>query len=265
MARTSKTQLRAVNQSVMRFKPNTDKLKAELKDKRHFRGVAYNGGLMFPTLTAGGRTITGAVVVDLASFRIPSENRPVLDGHDESTDGLIGRTVSVKIDQGSIVVNGFLYPKKFRAQKILSANDAGKSWQLSIGADNFVYEEVPAGRPVWVNSQRFNGPLTVLRNGYLTDISFVEIGGDGTTWATIDAHRKTNPARPTSGDVASSKQLARLTVDSIVTASMAEDRRIAAIRFLSKGDHKLESVAIERGWTVDEFDMKAMAYGITGR
>ena len=214
---------------------------------------------MFPSLTIGGRENTGPVVIDLISLKIPSENRPVLDNHDSSTDGLIGRTVSVKKTGNQIEVAGFIYPKNVRAQKILSANDAGKSWQLSIGADNFVAQQVPTGQTVLVNGQTFDGPLTVIYNAWLTDISFVDEGGDNSTWATIQARRK--EADRLNGGFLSPSDLGKR----IAAAFIREQRRINFICQNSDGNKELEDVAIERGWTFESFDMKAMAYRLTGR
>ncbi|MEI8017502.1 MAG: hypothetical protein WCH39_04835 [Schlesneria sp.] len=185
--------LRAARQSrgVVCFRSPDVKLAAQVANSvnRAFEGVAYNGGLMYPTLVVGRETITGPVVVDLDSVVIPSQQRPVLDDHDDSTDGLIGRTTSLSIDQYQLNVKGVIYTKKTRAQKILSANDGGHDWQLSVGMDNFTIQRVPANQTVAVNQQTFKGPLTVLRGAYFTDLSFVAIGGDDSTWAKIAAKR----------------------------------------------------------------------------
>jgi hypothetical protein len=177
--------------AVVCFRSDAIKLAAYVAGaaNRSFEGVAYNGGLMFPTLTVGRETITGPVVVDLDSVRIPSQKRPVLDEHDDSTDGLIGSTTSVVREGNTLAVKGVIYSQKDRAKKILSATDAGHSWQLSVGMDDFRIERVPTGTTVRINGQDFPGPLTVLRNAYFTDVSFVTVGGDDTTWARIAAKR----------------------------------------------------------------------------
>jgi hypothetical protein len=179
------------SRGVVCFRSDSVKLAAQMAGdaNRAFEGVAYNGGLMYPTLIVGRETITGPVVVDLDTVVIPSQQRPVLDDHDDSTDGLIGRTTSLTIDQYQLNVKGVIYTKKFRAQKILSANDGGHSWQLSVGMDNFTIQRVPADQTVMVNQQTFKGPLTVLRGAYFTDLSFVAVGGDDSTWAKIAAKR----------------------------------------------------------------------------
>ena len=151
-----------------------------------FDGCAYTGGVMFPTcddVPAGT-----PIVVDLDSIVIPSPVRPVLDDHDQSTDGVIGETSQLKVENYTLPVKGVLYPQKPRTKdKILSAKR--HRWQLSIGLDNYRVEHIAAGRSVSVNQRVFHGPVAVIRNGYLTDLSFVAVGGDDLTWAKIAAGR----------------------------------------------------------------------------
>ena len=190
---------RSKTTSALCFRSSEIKLSAEAGPNRAFSGMAYNGGVMFPSMVVGGHDVTGPVVVDLDSLTIPSQNRPVLDDHDDSTDGLIGRTTSLAIENYALPVAGVIYTKKERAKKILSANDGGHQWQLSIGLDQFVIQRVPTGQTVRVNKQDFAGPLTVVRNAYLTDLSFVSVGGDDSTWASIAAKRARSKAKLQAG------------------------------------------------------------------
>jgi hypothetical protein len=185
-----------VDPSKMRFMDGMVRLRASAGKGRTFRefsGCAYNGGVMYPSITAGGVTSTMAIVLDLDSLTIPNENRPVLDDHDETTDGVIGQTtmLAVRKSDYTLPVAGVLYTRKARSQKILSASDGGHRWQLSVGTDNFQIEEIPAGQSVRVNQRTFQGPVCVARNAYLTDLSFVAVGGDDTTFAVIAAGRST--------------------------------------------------------------------------
>jgi hypothetical protein len=185
-----------VDPSKMRFMDGMVRLRASAGKGRTFRefsGSAYNGGVMYPSITAGGVTSTMAIVLDLDSLTIPNENRPVLDDHDETTDGVIGQTtmLAVRKSDYTLPVAGVLYTRKARSQKILSASDGGHRWQLSVGTDNFQIEEIPAGQSVRVNQRTFHGPVCVARNAYLTDLSFVAVGGDDTTFAVIAAGRST--------------------------------------------------------------------------
>lgn len=154
-----------------------------------FHGVAYNGGVFYPTVTVNGRTEAIPIVMDLDSLIIPSEQRPVLDDHDDSTDGVIGQTTvfAVRKSNYTLGLRGVIYTEKERSKKILSASSGGHKWQLSVGVDNFQLERIEAGRTVTVNGRSFTGPISIARNAYLTDVSFVGVGGDDLTWATIEA------------------------------------------------------------------------------
>lgn len=179
---------RHASASLVCWRSEPVKLDAQMSGTtRSFEGMAYNGGVMYPTLVVGRETVTGPVVIDLDSVIIPSQKRPVLDEHDDSTDGLIGTTTELSVQNNTLPVKGVLYVNKERTQKILSA--VGHAWQLSVGMDQFTIERIGNGVSVVVNGQTFVGPLTICRNAYLTDLSFVTVGGDDTTWARIAARR----------------------------------------------------------------------------
>ncbi len=185
------------NRSQLRCVGTLAKLTAEASTVR-FEGSAYNGGIMYPTVD--GLDPGTAVVVDLDTLNIPNPVRPVLDEHDVSNDGVIGETkeFAVRKSDYTIPVTGVLYPDKARAKNLMSAKD--HRWQLSLGIEQFTQEKIAAGRTVRVNGRLFTGPLVVARNGYLTDLSFVAVGGDDTTWARIAAARATRRLRAGLGD-----------------------------------------------------------------
>lgn len=166
------------------------------KRTRTFKGVAYTGGVMHPSITIDGVTRAMDVVLDLDSLTIPSMVRPVLDDHDETTHGLIGQTRLIRREGQRLVIEGTLYGWKLRAKEIIAAARAGHQWQLSVGTDGFRLEDIPAGQRVTVNGQTFVGPVKVARGAYLTDFSFVAVGADDHTSAVIAASRGRRPRRP---------------------------------------------------------------------
>ena len=157
---------------------------------RRFSGIAYTGGIMHPSVTIDGVIKAMDVILDLDSLTIPDQVRPVLDDHDESTDGLIGQTALVARRGRELVISGKLYGWKLRAKQILAAARAGHVWQLSVGTDGFTLDDVAAGQAVTVNGQTFRGPVKVARGAYLTDFSFVAVGADDRTSAVIAARRR---------------------------------------------------------------------------
>ena len=60
-------------------------------------------------------------------------------------------------------------------------------WQASIGAQVGAVDFVQAGKSVTVNGRTFDGPVHVARRTVLGEISFVDLGADGNTSATITA------------------------------------------------------------------------------
>jgi phage major head subunit gpT-like protein len=152
-----------------------------------FEGSAYNGGIMYPS--CDGLPPGTPVVLDLDTLTIPDTVRPVLDDHDATTDGVIGETkmLAVRKSDYTLPVNGVLYPDKPRTKNLMAAKD--HRWQLSVGVEQYTLEKIAAGRSVNVNGRTFQGPLVVARNAYLTDLSFVAVGGDDSTWARIAAAR----------------------------------------------------------------------------
>ena len=157
---------------------------------RRFSGTAYTGGIMHPKVTIDGVSKAMDVILDLDSLTIPDQVRPVLDDHDESTDGLIGQTAMVARRGRELIISGKLYGWKLRAKQILAAARAGHVWQLSVGTDGFTLDDVAAGQAVTVNGQTFRGPVKVARGAYLTDFSFVAVGADDRTSAVIAARRR---------------------------------------------------------------------------
>ena len=54
----------------------------------------------------------------------------------------------------------------------------GFPWQASIGADILEAEFIPNGSQIQVNGRTFDGPLYVIRQSILKEISFVDTGAD---------------------------------------------------------------------------------------
>jgi len=162
------------------------------KTFRTFAGSAYNGGIMFPQVTVGGVTEELPTVLDLDSLLIPDQYVPILDDHDESGDGEIGRCtmIAVRKSDYTLPIEGIIYAMKPRSQRILKRNDRGRIWQLSVGCQYLMTQSVPDGESVRINNRLQAGPFSIAQNATLTDVSFVEWGGDETTFAKIAARRR---------------------------------------------------------------------------
>ncbi len=154
-----------------------------------FQGRAYTGAPMRPE--GWGLPI----IVDLDGVRISSQHRPVLRQHNH--EQIVGHTDSVKVTtgkDGGIDIAGPLSGESQHVDTVRVPASNGFQWQLSIGATPVRTEFVEAGETVKVNGRDFTGPGTISRETELGEISFVPLGADGATTATVTASkRKENP------------------------------------------------------------------------
>jgi len=158
---------------------------AEGKKLGTFAGNAYTGASMRP----GGWY--GDLIVDLEGVRIPDQQRPVLRQHDH--EQIVGHTESVTIqkdgpDKG-ILIAGVFSGEPHHTAKVTTPAKNGFKWQLSIGAEPVVTEFLEAGEEIEVNGEVHHGPATISRVTELGEISFVPLGADGNTSATVAASK----------------------------------------------------------------------------
>ncbi len=144
-----------------------------------FSMVAYTGG---PMRIAGWRY---PVIVDLAGLAIPSQSRPIRFGHDMASG--VGHTDAIKLDQGRLVAAGVVSRDTTAAREIVTSARNGFPWQASIGASIEEFEYVKEHQKVLVNGREFPGPVNVVRKATLGEISFVDLGADGATSASVAA------------------------------------------------------------------------------
>lgn len=144
-----------------------------------FAGTVYTGGAM---RLEGFYT---PVVVDLASFRVPRQQNPALRDHDPKQ--IIGHTTEVEVTAKRLRVKGVISGEGAHAQEVLALGKKAFPWQMSLGADADKVDTVPAGEKVTVNGRVFTGPVSVARGGTFREASFVALGADGMTAATVAA------------------------------------------------------------------------------
>lgn len=135
------------------------------------------------------------VVVDLEGVRIPSQVRPILRQHDATR--IVGHSTSVSVSPRGIEVAGVISGVGPDAAEIVALAKNGFQWQASIGATPKRTEHVEPGATVVVNGREVTGPCTISRETELGEISFVPLGADGDTSATVSASRRrgTMPAK----------------------------------------------------------------------
>ncbi len=144
-----------------------------------FSMVAYTGDAM---RVDGWRN---PVVVDLEGLAIPSQRRPIRFGH--SMHAGVGHTERIAVENGKLIAEGLVSRDTPAAKEIVVSGKRGFPWQASIGTVVHEVEHVKAGKYVVVNGRRFEGPVYVARKTTLGEISFVDLGADGNTTASIAA------------------------------------------------------------------------------
>ncbi|MBI5725560.1 MAG: hypothetical protein HZA50_16500, partial [Planctomycetes bacterium] len=144
-----------------------------------FSMVAYTDG---PMKIAGWRF---PVIVDLAGLTIPSQARPIRFGHDANSG--VGHSDSIRVADGKLVAAGVVSRDTLAAKEIVTSAKNGFPWQASIGTSVEEFEFVKADQSVLVNARKFTGPLNVVRKATLGEISFVDLGADGNTSASVAA------------------------------------------------------------------------------
>ena len=235
-----------------------------------FSMVAYTGG---PMRIAGWRY---PVIVDLAGLTIPSQSRPIRFGHDMQSG--VGHSEAIRLEEGRLVATGVVSRDTAAAHEIVASARNGFPWQASIGSSVEEFEFVKQNQKVIVNGREFSGPLNVVRKATLGEISFVDLGADGNTSASVAAgfpcrqeenmdsqenvtHQEAvgdaapvgtvTQATATVQAAAPQEHPAVRTAAEIRAEAAAESKRIAVIRGCFAGRHPLlEAQAIEDNWDV---------------
>lgn len=148
-----------------------------------FAGNAYTGAPMRP------EGWPNPIIVDLDGVKIPSQHRPALRQHDPQQ--IVGHTTSVKANEDGIQVEGVLSGEQQHVDKVRVLAGNGFQWQLSIGANPTKTSFLEPGEKETVNGREVTGPMTIAHETDIGEISFVPLGADGDTSATVQgSHSK---------------------------------------------------------------------------
>jgi predicted phage tail protein len=224
-----------------------------------FRMVAYTGG---PMKVAGWRH---PVVIDLAGLAIPSQSRPIRFGHDASAG--VGHTSTVGVEDGRLVASGVISRDTHAAKEVVASAKNGFPWQASVGASVEAFEFLRENQTATVNGREVQGPLNIVRRATLGEISFVDLGADGGTTASIAASGEagggsdggSDGAAPTPPTPLHSGSASPDPVRELRAQMAAETDRIAAIRRLCAGSHAgIEAQAIREGWDATRTELEVL-------
>ncbi|AMV35240.1 hypothetical protein VN12_24155 [Pirellula sp. SH-Sr6A] len=239
-----------------------------------FRMVAYTGG---PMRVAGWRY---PVILDLAGLAIPSQSRPIRFGHDPLSG--VGHTDAIRVEGGQLIATGIVSRDTPAAREVVVSSKNGFPWQASVGAGVDEFEFVKEGQKVTVNGTQYSGPVNVVRKSSLGEISFVDLGADGATSASVAAQASATPGEVSMDDSQASTQEDSQTtstatvapspapsepalthpevnaaIEAMRVAHAAELERIGAIRQIYNGTlPSLEARAIREGWNVEKAELE---------
>jgi hypothetical protein len=233
-----------------------------------FRMVAYTGG----TMRVGGWR--QPIVIDLAGLSIPTQNRPIRLGHDASLG--VGHTDSIRVEGGQLIASGVVSRDTVAAREVVTSSRNGFPWQASLGAAVEEAEFIREGQKAVVNGQEIAGPLNIIRKATLGEISFVDLGADGRTTATVaakssetnaegqDDSESDRPGKLTANDqnLPTPQREAPVVPDPAVEMrkmAAAEAERIAAIRKTCSEQHsEIAAKAIREGWDLTRCELEIL-------
>lgn len=223
-----------------------------------FKMVAYTGGAM---RVAGWRA---PVVIDLAGLAVPSQARPIRFGHDPLSG--VGHTDAIRVEAGQLVATGVISRDTPAAKEVVASSRNGFPWQASVGASVEEFEFIKDNQKATVNGQEITGPVNVVRKATLGEISFVDLGADGRTSASIAArlHKEPSVMADESNPIPSPSSTPPVTgteqtPEQIRAAALAETARIDAIRKVCGGKHtSIEAQAIRDGWDATRTELEVL-------
>lgn len=143
--------------------------------ERTFSGVAYAGGVITD------HSWYSAVAFDLATTTAATP-LPLLFNHGGSPIGII-ETVTIGTQ---IEISGRLFVNDDKTAKDIARKaDLGIRWQLSVGIFPASTENLSGSEPHIINGQNFTGEITLLKQNRIREVSFVTLGADDKTSATV--------------------------------------------------------------------------------
>ncbi len=162
-----------------------------------------NGGKL-PTFTMRANTGTPMrqpfshhwIILDLAGLDVTSKSRPILREHNPRD--IIGHTTAIKKTTSALDVAGVISGTSESANEVRDIAANGFPWQSSVRTTIDSLEEVEAGSSAKVNGTTYDGPVLIVRKSRLKEISFVALGADDDTSASVAA--RDPHSHPDTGD-----------------------------------------------------------------
>lgn len=241
------------SEGVVEFSAESDETKLPA-----FKMNAYTGAAMMVGYW------DAPLVVDLKGLEIGSKARPILKAHNHSL--IVGHTEEIATDGKKLIASGVVSGVGEAAKDVVGAAKNKFPWQASIGATVKKVKFIEEGVSYEANGRTFKGPLYAIQKSKLNEISFVALGADDNTSATVAAGfaagetieceetQMENGLKPPV--TASQPEPTVMPVNELA----AERKRIVDIQAACAGEYiDVEREAISAGWSLDQTNAKLLA------
>lgn len=223
------------------------------------------------------------VVINLEGIGLDRQQIPIFYAHD-SYKG-VGHTEAIRVEDGALIAEGKISRSNTFAQDVIESGLKGFPWQASVGGYITARRDLPEGETAQINGRTIEGPALIAERFELKEISFVELGADDNTSATVSAAKhfrkeKEMEKKETLNAGAVDKVLGSAPeqtpdVSQIVAEAVKagvdglkaelqkeadERRRVDEInaRAAGIGNPELQAQAIKEGWSADKFELEAL-------
>ena len=126
----------------------------------------------------------GKLVIDLNGIE-SKQKMPVFKNHDHNE--IVGFSTKVT-KTPSFTLNGLFSKSTKASEEVRELAGEGFPWQASIGVSPKIITEIKEGSSLNVNNQIIDGPAEIWTESEVYETSFVPIGADGSTSATVFSH-----------------------------------------------------------------------------
>lgn len=117
-------------------------------------------------------------VIDFDGIKL-KDKTAVLIEHD---GGQRAGVCSLSVVSDGLKAEGVLLDNEY-GQAVAAESDAGFPWEMSVYVQSSRVEELSAGASVQVNGQTLTGPMLIMRDCAIREVSFTAVGVDGNTHA----------------------------------------------------------------------------------
>lgn len=198
---------------------------------RTFSGTAYAGGPL--------REWGSPIVIDLESLILPPVC-PVLEGHDR--EKRVG-VCSLSVQDGRLMAAGRLLSNE-DAQSLAADADEGFPWQMSVHAEPGRVEEIAVGASFSVNGRALTGPLIVLRDTLIRELSFTPTGVDAATEARVLSAEV--PSAPNPKDLSDMPTIEELHSQLAIEKARAEQAEAQVLQLTARAEQAEQDLAAVR-------------------